>query len=135
MSVEAAVFDALMGTPEVTAYLGDRLYPDQIPESSEFPCGTFEQANFEGVECFDGPADFDSMDLDFVCYGRSKAEARGLARAIRDALRGYRVTAATVRILGTFFRGESSEVEIPVNAEERGIFAHRLSFSVWHETL
>lgn len=137
MPVEQAIVERLKSDSTVATLSGNRIYPDQAPQSFEYPCLVYGEADRRQVQTYSGPVAIDSWDLELTCYANSKAEARALSKAVRDSLMSNYTGTTTddVRILGTFDRGEVSDAEIPVSAEERGIFSVTLSLNLWCRTV
>lgn len=132
MGVESALVALLQSDDTVSSLLGPRVFPDQAPQSSAYPCAVYTQADRKTVITHDGPTLTDRYGITFEVYGNAKGQARAAAAALRKRLLGYRGDAQGGKVLGVFDTDESDSLDQPLHADERGVFQITTGLSVWY---
>jgi len=101
--IEIAVRSILMADPVVSALAGDRIYPHIMPEGEDFPAVTYTVLD-DADEVITGPTGLIEADVELTAWARGSqttsgyTTARDLARAVRDALLGFRGVVEGVHI-------------------------------------
>lgn len=95
-----ALFALLSADPAVAALVDARIYPLIAPQSAPLPRIVYTGAGGIRWNSIDGPSGLGQPRVQIDAYAATYGQAHALAKAIRDALDGYRGTAAGVRIGG-----------------------------------
>lgn len=132
MTIEEAIYGLLTADLAVRGLIASRLFPDQAPEGTEFPCVVYSQADQRTVMTYGGPKKLNSYSMSFEVFGTSKRSVKDVSRAIRSRLNGYRGVASGMSIQGIFDESETSGVEIPIHADEFGVYSAELTFFIWY---
>lgn len=134
--MKAALYALLTTTAAITAIIGDRVYPEIIPEqvfdaASQRPCLVYSRQSVirDRTLCATDSRVQSTFSID--CYARTSQAAEELAQQVRVALTDYRGTSEGVTILDAALEGDSDFLDI-----EPGLFRVMLTFRFWHtETL
>ena len=133
-SYEAAIVTLIEADSTVGAIMGDRIYPNLLPDEPEFPAVVYQEISTDSQEAIDGPADFAFSRLQLSCWAETKAEAVALAQAICTLLQGYKgdVTVGddTVTIRGILLEDRGDLFEPAPAVNERRRYGKRVDFMV-----
>lgn len=116
MIIEEALQAYLIGTAGVSAQIGDRLYPDLIPQDADLPAAAYQVITTSDDLTQDGPSGWTEITLQITVDADKYKDAKTAMRAIHTALNGYSGILSGVEIY--FIRrtnsydgyGEASEV-------------------------
>lgn len=89
MTIEEAIYAHLTGNAAVTAFIGDRLFPDHMPQDTPTPSIAFSRISTGRDMVMSGHCGLTDARFQFNCYSPLHAQARALADAVRLALIGY----------------------------------------------
>lgn len=101
--IEEEIFSYLRRVPEVTALVGDRIYPlliFQDKPNKQPPWIIYEQISSSPGGDLSGKR-WTRTRLQFSCYGTSYASAKQVAKAVEKALHNYQGNAGQLYILGS----------------------------------
>lgn len=96
MSAETSVYAALTGAAGVTAVVGDRIYPDFLPQGKPLPAIVYARAETEYVTTIHSSVPVGSdVTMETWCFAKDRPAAEALATAAEHALgaAGIRPTA------------------------------------------
>lgn len=106
MSAETTLNAALKAAPAVTALVGQRIYPDNVPQEQAPPYVAFTRSGTEYVGTIHGTVVGSKASLEVWCMSSSRKEAEAIADAIETA-------AAAAKFIPTGRRAEfDSEAEM-----------------------
>lgn len=88
MSAESSLYAALAAAPGVAAMVGDRIYPDLVPEGKAAPYIGFERTATELFNSISGVALGQIAHLTLACWAATRVEAEAIADAVGAALAG-----------------------------------------------
>lgn len=126
-TVETAIRDLLLEDADLTALLGDRIYPQDAPQTAEPPYVLYFTADPEQTLTLNGYINNYNQAFRFDCYGgplgRSYSSAKAIAKALRTCLFSFlRGTApGGVEIQGILDDGGEDGLEPPIHGEEEGL--------------
>lgn len=87
MSAEAAIYAALSGHAPLTALVGARIYPDAMPEETEYPAVVYSRAATEPIRTIHASAVVAAfIDVSVSCWGKTRTQADLVATNAIDAL-------------------------------------------------
>ena len=86
MSAETELYAVLAAASGVTALVGNRIYPDDIPEDQAMPAIVFGRAGTEDVDTIGGQRIGEFATLQIAAWAVTRTTAKAVADAIRDAL-------------------------------------------------
>lgn len=138
MTIEEVLYSLLRSDAGIRAQIPDehvkgeiRLYPEQAPASTLFPCAIYHTADNVPALTHEGAVGSDQYVWDLEVWGEDARSAKTLARMIRTKLHGYSGTTHGLKIQGMFLRSESTDHDLPQHAEERGLFAVMMGWELW----
>lgn len=134
MEIEAALQQYLLLSEDITRELGDRLYPQQTPQSEQFPRGIYMASDPEQMFALTGPINMYQCQVRYEISATSYARAKRIANLIRARLLGYRgdLPGGVWVSQGIFDGGGDDELEPPMSAEEAGIETVAVMVRVWY---
>lgn len=103
-SLSVTIFDTLKNNSDVSAIVGVRIYPEQIPQNAKYPCIVYHLLSDPSFNHHEGPANLADALMQFDCWAGSKATCETLAAKVRLALVGTR----SGMLQGVFKAGERS---------------------------
>lgn len=140
MSVEAFVTAWLSRDADVQNLVGQRIYPQELPQGAGIPAVTYYRTGQEGVRSLGGLSGLSRARLTIDCWATSYSDAKALALAIRGnkgrtKLDGYRGQFAGVFVQTCVCTNEIDLIEKPVHGDEAGVKHTALDFDVIYEDL
>lgn len=97
MNIDEQIYARLTSTGPVLTAVGDRVYPDHMPQTPTYPAIVYTQIS--QVEATDGALPLYQLRYQFDCYGVTRPAARTLADGVQDLLRDWSNRGGTPRIL------------------------------------
>ena len=93
MSAEAELYAAL-NVDAVTGLVGDRIYPDAMPEGGVYPAIVFSRSNTTPVVSIGSQHFGDFVDFGVSVWGKTRTQVDTVASAVEVALRvaGHEIT-------------------------------------------
>lgn len=88
-SPEKVVADALLADPDVSAIVGDRIYPVLAPETASLPFATWRRQAVQRESSLSGPIGMPVVTLALELYAATYYAARELADRCRRKLDGW----------------------------------------------
>ncbi|QDU62170.1 hypothetical protein Pan216_30370 [Planctomycetes bacterium Pan216] len=131
MSATKALRAKLIADATVSGLVGTRIYPSEAPEGAPRPYVVYE---VEDEDLGAQPNDkLTRMSLETRCVAGSYGEAEELAKALKDALHGFRGTVADVFFGGVFRRSNRDEHTPPERSQGRGTHERHSDWDVWYQ--
>jgi len=90
MIIEEALYAYLTNYAELTALVGDRIYPVILPQNTTLPAVTFQRISGIREYSQSGPSGLAHPRFQFSCWAEKYEEAKAVAEQIRLALEGYK---------------------------------------------
>ena len=90
MTLEEAQYCHLTNNVAVKALIGNRLFPNVIPQKTKMPAAAYQTISGPREKTHDGREGLRFKRIQYTCQGSTYREVRTLAEAIGDALNGYR---------------------------------------------
>lgn len=128
MGAEAAVVARLLAATGVSALVGERVSPLQIPERPTYPAIAYRQLDREPVSTFGGDQALSAHYIEVECWGESMSSARAVGDAVRAALQRFRGSSGGETVQASFLQGSSTDYD----AETR-TYVETIEFKVWIE--
>jgi hypothetical protein len=108
--------------------LAASVFPALAPKESVLPFVVYTQVGASSVNSFDGNNRLQSARLRFSCYGKSYADAKHLAAAVKNSLSGLLVTLSDgTKVQGCQMEFEADDAESDLQGT---VFASHLDFSL-----
>lgn len=86
MSAETGLYGLLAGAAGVTALVGDRIYPDLLPEDAAYPSVVFGRTGTEIYTGIGGQIYGEDAEIQIACWAETRTAADGVAAAVMAAL-------------------------------------------------
>ena len=106
MTIESVIFERLLDDIEVSALVGDRIYPLERQQGSDLPAITYGRGGGERLEALDGKTGLAQMSLQIECYGLDYTPAKDLAEAVRRSLERWHDETTDPPVLDVFLEGD-----------------------------
>lgn len=98
MSIDSELFDRLSGWPDVAAIAAQRLYPMTAPKDAPTPYAIWQEiSRVPQPRAMDGENHIIQSRMQIDSYGETYGESRGLADAVRQALRDWQPSDGVIR--------------------------------------
>lgn len=88
MAIEDTIYSALSGDVTLTALVGERIYPEYLPEDCVFPAVVFSRVNTERQQTYCGRTGFAESAVEVVSIAQTLDESRQVAGAVIVAMEG-----------------------------------------------
>lgn len=126
-NIEEAIHDILVADATVQD-LTTRCYPSTLPQDPTYPLILYMRVYGARENALEGPVGMANPHFQIEAWAKTYAAAKALAKAVRNALNGYRGTSGLVRI-GSFLIQSERDVYEPAVACHRII----MDYSIWHD--
>lgn len=108
MNISPAIYQILRNVTAITDIVGDRIYPDILPEQESYPALVHYVENQDRLAYTGGTVDTYKINLQVDIYFDVYANGKTLADSIKDTLDQYTGTIGGVNIKSGYFTAESS---------------------------
>lgn len=89
MEIYEAFTAYLKAHPGLTALIGQRIFPDEIPQGTALPCVSYMEISDVPDHLYSGQDTLEHPIYQFTAYAATKNQARAVARQIQNALSDY----------------------------------------------
>jgi hypothetical protein len=87
LSAESIIYAALSGGAGVTVLVGDRIYPDVLPQGKPLPAIVYARTDTEYLRTIHSNVAIETeVTLEAWCFGDTRPDAEALADAVEPAL-------------------------------------------------
>lgn len=128
MSIESGLYTHLTNDPDVSALVGDRIYPLLVPQDASLPAIAYQRISTGREEAHTGPSGLCSARIQLTCIADSYESAKSVADAVRKSLDGFSGTMGTFEVGACFVVNDrddwASSFDVPVV---------RLDVIIWHK--
>lgn len=137
MDIEQAVWQHLTGDAEIKRLIGNRLYPDQVPQGEQLPYVVYSQAQRLRSRTFTGYVSLNACSIHMEIYGATRSSVVDVRQAIGSRLDGFTGTigSQTVAVSGVFHDGEDTGAEVPVHGNELGEYMASLDLTIHYNNI
>lgn len=84
--LDEALRTFLLADEALSALVGTRIYPDEVPQGGTFPALRYLQVSLLADYTHDGDANLDMTRYQFDCYAPNRPQANQVATVLRTAL-------------------------------------------------
>lgn len=109
MNIAPAVFDLLRNDATIQGIVGDRIYPDQIPQNVPYPALVHYKQSVERTAFKDSPTVNYKVRYQVDVYAAKFSEAETLAQAVETKLHGYSGTVKGINIQNCYYQDKSDD--------------------------
>ena len=106
MLIEEALFSRLSGHAGLAALVGDRIYPQVLPQGGTFPALTYAKTKGERVQAMGGNPGIARVTFRVAAWSDVYSDAKDASAQVRDALERWSGTEAGVTVLDSFLGDE-----------------------------
>ncbi len=138
MIVETVVH-ILLQDPGIFAITGDRIFPDRLPDATDFPAVVVQKAAGAGEYTNTGDAGIENARIQIDCYSaKGSADCVALKQLVRRRLSGFkggRESGSPCAIDASFCINDSAG---PAQQTERAgprLWRRMLEFNIWNREL
>ena len=115
------LYTQLVGTTALTDLVGTRVYPSVLPQGVTLPAVTFQRVGTTPTNGSTGGGDVSWARFQLTGYAVTYLAARGVADAVRGALRGWQSSTGTPNIDMVTYQGEYDLPEPPESGQDNYI--------------
>ncbi len=108
MNTEAAIYSLLSSNTAITNIVGNKIYPDTIPQGTTNPCITFSEISVIPNNTKTSTSKLDLCTVTINNYHNSQMLAKQLGQITRSILDGYKGTVANCNIQSITFNTSTS---------------------------
>lgn len=130
MTIETALVTKLEAAASVIALVGDRIFPNRIPQGVGMPAIAYEQLSGPRDHVMDGNTGLANTNYIFKCSCAIYAQAKAVSEAVRIELDGFRGTVGGIAISCIMLEDEKDEPETRPGTDELMRFVKVLNFKV-----
>lgn len=98
MTIEEAITTYLSGYAGLTALVGDKIYPDTLPDGVEYPAVVYQKISDIPDRKLDGQQALRSPNFQIEAWDTTKAKAIAIGNQIEAALNDYKGTLSGIEI-------------------------------------
>lgn len=88
--VDDALRTLVLADAGMSALIGERMYPDVLPQGATFPAIRFFEVSLTPLYQHDGDANLDTSRYQFDCYAANRPAAKDVAMVLRTILGGLK---------------------------------------------
>lgn len=132
MEIEEALVARLLAWPGLTALIGQRLYPEEIPQNDSLPAVFYLDISDNKVHTLTGIHRVEQPIKQFTVYAATKASAKAVANQIKLALSDYQGTLSGVQVQWIKLINELANQYKSSDGVIR-TFTHDLEFQIYYE--
>jgi hypothetical protein len=125
--IEQAIYSILSTDATTKALVGTRIYPNVVPQDATLPAIAYQRISGSRVQSHGGPSNLARPRFQFTCLAVNYSGARAVANAVRQALDGYKNTAASV-----YVQAGHIQTDFDSFADGENLHAVRVDFYLWH---
>ena len=129
--MEEALRAFLLTQSGVSGVVSDRAYWSIRPQAGPLPALVLQVIDRSPAYTMDGNAALAETRVQVDCYGTTYAQAKTLARAVRDPLDGKRFTQDSIRFEA--FRLDERDLSEAGTTEAERVHRISLDFQIWHQ--
>ena len=127
MSIESGLYAHLTSDPDVSALVGDRIYPLLVPQDATLPAIAYQRISTGRDETHTGPSGLSQARIQLTCIADSYDAAKAVADAVRSSLDGFSGTMGGINVGACFVTNDrddwAASLDMPVV---------RLDVIIWH---
>jgi hypothetical protein len=129
--MEEALRAYLLAQSGVSSLITDRAYWSMRPQAGALPALVLAVVSPAPSYAMDGYSGLTQTRVQIDCFGVTYAQAKGLARTVRNLLNGKRFTQSSIR----FEAFRNGERDLSEAGTTEGARVHRISldFQIWHQ--
>lgn len=117
MTIEATLYTRLSGYSALTALVGDRIYPQRLPQEVTFPAMTYQLISHpEQEHCMVGDVGITNPRFQFTAWGDTHIEVVNIIAQVKAALQRW----TTTGIQDTFIALEPYDLDYDEEAMKFG---------------
>ena len=126
MSVSKHIHKKLWNTSNIQSAVDTRIFPDVVPQGSEFPCLVYSKTSIEPNDTKSGASTNDRINIQIDTYGTSYQQTETISSRVRTALDRYTGTLEGFTFQQVVFIDDSNEGR----DEDRGVFRIRQQYQI-----
>lgn len=127
-SIEDAIYGKLNADANVTAIVGNRIFPIKMPDRTAMPAISYARVTGPRVESFQGSSTLAHPLYQIDCWAKTHRQMIDLAAKVRNSLQGFQGTVASVKIQGILFENDMDLYE-----EDTETYHRALDFRIWYD--
>ncbi len=131
MSIKQAVYDRLRGDATLAAVVGDRIYPDILPQQPAFPALTYIRRSVDRHKTFCGTGEMARSSFQVDAWALTYEDAERVAQHVRTSLVDFKgIMAGSPGVAVSDVRLEN---EFDLSDLEPGLFRVSMDFLISHD--
>lgn len=132
MDIYDAIVAKLKATAALTALVGTRIYPDEVPQGKLYPAVFYMTVSDVKDHFITEISSLEAPNIQLTTYADAKDDAAAVAEEIKTAINGYQGTLSGITIQCIKLINEMPSMYKSADGTTK-IYTHDLEFEVWHE--
>lgn len=129
---EEGLWLLLNGNLDVNSQVGNRIYPNYMPQSATMPAIVYQIINTNRMYTMTGQVDMPEKRVQLECWAESYSEADQLCDHVRKLLSDYTGTVNNLQIDAIFIEDESDLLTLVAGKDRLRRSARRLDIRAWY---
>jgi hypothetical protein len=109
--IEKAIYSILTGDSDVSALVGTRVYPVNIPQNPTYPLVSFSRVSGNRVASMSGASSISMPRFEIGCFADTYSAVKTLAGKVRSVLFGYSGTIAGVIVYSVLLESDTDNYQ------------------------
>lgn len=131
--IDTAIKELLLEDSGITLLVGDRVYPEVLPQAVTYPAMTFQIISGQSHYHMQGPSELAASRVQFDLYAETKDKLIELKRVFMRLMSGFHNAAVRPGIIqGAFRDNEFGDVEGAIDRTNK-VRRNTFDFIIWHE--
>lgn len=126
MSVSKHIYKKLSTTSNIQSAVDTRIYPEVVPQGSEFPCIVYSKTSIEPNDTKSGASTNDRINIQIDTYGETYQQTETISGRVRTALDRYSGTLEGITFQQVVFIDDSNEGR----DDDRNVFRIRQQYQI-----
>jgi len=86
--IQADVFRIMSQSPAVSAIVGSRIYPVNLPQGAQVPAIVYTIEAIDPLVTLNGEVGIDNGSIEIICWSKDYSQSHAMAAAVREAFGG-----------------------------------------------
>jgi len=130
-TLDEALWSHVLGDANVSAIIGQRFFPDAIPQNEQIPAAVYQQISSVADETLDGASGLTFARYQISAWAATRREAKTLAEAIRFRLQSFRGDMGDVSVQDVSLIDRRDGYEPAVQNAQQSRHGVQLDFQIW----
>ncbi|NBW11862.1 MAG: DUF3168 domain-containing protein [Caulobacteraceae bacterium] len=132
--IAEAVCQYLLATGAITALVGTRIYPDDLPNNCTMPAIVYREVSDVESYHMQGADGLSSARIQVDSYGASAASANAVRRVVRSTMQGKQTTMGGVHVRNCFVENANGVALAPNDGADVWRYIRSIDLMITYQT-